>query len=165
VVEPVEAIDEIEPQQGYELHQLHATEQICVAHDAFDDEEDGSVSVSWDWRIEGERDFAVALGISIPATENQVYEIRAVVVGRFGVLGENPPLSFSEFCRFGATAILFPYVRETISSLTGRTSNSAPLLLPPTNLKQLLGDFGMDGGSGMGQLEEFPLFMRLLEQE
>ncbi len=119
------------------------------------EEEDGSVSFSWDWRIEGDRDFGVALGISIPATENQIYEVRAVVVGRFGVLGENPPLSFSEFCRFGATAIIFPYVRETISSLTGRTANSLPLLLPPMKLKQLLGDFGMEGGAEWSSLRSF----------
>ena len=75
---------------------MHATEKVCAARGSNDEEEDGSVSFSWDWRIEGDRDFGVALGISIPATQNQIYELRAVVVGRFGVLGENPPLSFSE---------------------------------------------------------------------
>ena len=86
-----------------------------------------------------EEGVSVELAIRVEADENvpQPYNVEVRYRGDFS-FGELPEgLSRVSFARTNAAAILFPYVRETISSLTSRGS-AGPLILPPVNVVALL---------------------------
>lgn len=72
------------------------------------------------------------------AEAGQLYDVDVTYWGDFQ-LGDLPDgLTPDRFARQNAIAIMFPYVREAISSLTGRGS-AGPVFLPPINIVALVG--------------------------
>jgi len=65
------------------------------------------------------------------------YGLEVEYEARFVAPPEQPVDFLNKFARYNAPAILFPYLRETVSSITGRTSFSA-LVMPPLNLQALI---------------------------
>ena len=63
------------------------------------------------------------------------------VVARINMLGffespENPSLSIEDFCQINAPAIIFPFVREHLATVTMKAGIN-PILLPAVNFVEL----------------------------
>ena len=69
---------------------------------------------------------------------NYPFELSFFLVGEFDT-DETDEKKIEEFLKYNGTAILFPYVRSTISSLTTLTGQPH-LLLPTYNIRNLLAD-------------------------
>ncbi len=124
---------------AYALERMSAVEQMYIrqAPSEWMSEEEAEIGVVWNWDVTDERSFEVLMGLDFPATEGQPVRLRAVLVGTFSVEveegesteGVTPP--FADFCRFGATAIMFPFLRELLYNLSGK-AGVKPVLLPVT---------------------------------
>lgn len=81
----------------------------------------------------------VELGISVePDLEkNQPYAAEVAYAGEFWVDGAFADLSDGDLAEGTCAAVLFPYVRETLGSLTSR-GTSGPLTLPVLNISAML---------------------------
>ncbi|WP_154840627.1 protein-export chaperone SecB [Clostridium paraputrificum] len=79
---------------------------------------------------EGENElYKVSIKVEIYDTKSSDFKISAVVVGIFKSKGE--------FLQKNAMAILFPYVRSFLTTLTAQ-SGIKPIILPPINFNALL---------------------------
>ncbi len=58
-------------------------------------------------------------------------------IGFFSIIKGEENMDIKEYVRCNAPALMFPYVREHISSITGK-SGINPVYLPPLNIKALL---------------------------
>ena len=63
------------------------------------------------------------------------------MAGYFSINKTGDPATLEEFSEIQAPALLFPFTREVIGSLTMRT-DFPPLLIPPTNFLALIGSSG-----------------------
>ena len=68
--------------------------------------------------------------------EEKSLSIELVCMGQFQEDAEEPTIALKEFANKEAPAILFPYVREYVSSLTLK-SGIAPIVLPPINFQNV----------------------------
>ncbi len=59
-------------------------------------------------------------------------KIELLAVGIFASVGGEENLALDEFCRYNAPSIIFPYIREYVSSLSIKAGLD-PIVLPPTN--------------------------------
>lgn len=70
-------------------------------------------------------------------TSTGAFEVKCTVLGRFMVLEGQENMSLENFLDHNAPALLFPYVREAISTITLK-SGIKPVVLPPINVVALL---------------------------
>ncbi len=79
----------------------------------------------------------VELKVTIQNEENSLH-IEIICAGQFQEDAEEPNIALlKEFSKKDAPAVLFPYVREYISSLTAK-SGISPILLPPINFNTIM---------------------------
>lgn len=85
---------------------------------------------------ENARTCIVRIGIEVAAHAKDVeaFTLATIIEGLFEGSQEGLPLE--QFAQVNAPAILFPYLRETISNLTARSGHPA-LLLPTVNFVEL----------------------------
>lgn len=79
------------------------------------------------------------LGVTITTSENietTLFKLEANVLGVFEEQ-EGSPLSLKEFSEIQAPALLFPYLREVITTITTK-SPIGPVIIPPTNILALI---------------------------
>lgn len=146
------------PHAGYLLNRVYAIEQRHVlveaeSPDVSDDER--AVTIGWDWRVEGPRQFSVALTVEVGANRQQPETVSVIVVGEFRAPGEKLSISFANFVRHNAPAILLPYARQLVSSLTAQGPFGA-YLLAPINVLSLVKDFDDAQTQGAQQLRTNP---------
>lgn len=81
----------------------------------------------------------VTLTVTLTAEPpKQPYSIEVQATGRFGMdPATGTKTQLEDFCKVNAPAILFPYVRQIIHSLTA-TSRYGPILIPPVNMVNTL---------------------------
>lgn len=101
--------------------------------------DDEGFLVGWDWQILGERRFEVMFGLSFNPTAERPERVKVVAHGRFLVTNPSTELPVPRFASHHAPAILFPFLREAISSLTSKGA-IGPLLLDPLNISAVMGD-------------------------
>lgn len=122
---------------GFVLERVYHPRQICRAESppastrAFPDEPE--FTIAWDWRTLESDAFEVALTITIPPHPKRLEYTEVVTVGRFRVAGKAPSVAIPEFARVNASAILFPYARSVIATLT-TSGVTGTLLLPALNI-------------------------------
>lgn len=58
-------------------------------------------------------------------------------VGFFSIMEENPNMNMEKFISNNSLALMFPYIREHITSVTSK-SGIKPIMLPPINLKAIV---------------------------
>lgn len=115
----------------------------------------GGVGFIWDWKILDSRRVGVVLG-----AQHLPSPARPEIV-RYGVLGvvefHSPPGSpgLEELVRVNIPAILFPYVREGLASLSGRGPNG-PFRLDPINVVALSESFDASAATGLKDAAENP---------
>lgn len=144
---------------GYVLHRVYAAEisytLVDIASEAAIPEDETSLSVRWDWRVLEGREFEVMLAAKVEATKAQPHRATAVLVGVFEAQGSHTTVTFKEFVRRNAAAILFPYVREAISGVS-RRGPMAPIELPPLNIAAMADSYSFDETTGAEQLASDP---------
>lgn len=150
---------------GYLLHAVYASEITYSivdgsAQEASSDDE-AALNVRWDWRVLEGSSFEVLLAVHVHPTKAQPHRVSVVLVGSFEAKGVHSTVGFKDFVRRNAVAILFPYVRETISSVTRRGPLGA-VDLPPLNMVALTDGYSFDETTGAGQLRDQPNARALL---
>lgn len=160
---------------GYTVQRIYAVDQNYQALDPDTEDlpESREVDFMWDWRVqehlqggdeeestsEGEVLEAlvvdVAIGAQLAASERNPYVMRAMQVGQFRV-GRSPELvPLHQFVRLNGVAIVLPYLRETLASLSER-GPSAAYHLPVLNVKKLMEDVPHEHAQGWDTLTENP---------
>lgn len=151
---------DLEAASGYILERIHVAEQqyrSVVAENLRDtqDPADRLVQLGWDWRPLGERRFEVVLELQCHPVTVAPEHAHVRLFGVFSAGPEVPAISFPSFVKVNATAILFPYAREVISTMTGRGPYGA-FHLNPLNVAALAETFDMEQSSGAKFLSENP---------
>jgi preprotein translocase subunit SecB len=144
------------PTSGFHLLRVIAVQQ---AH-SIESEETGfpqarSFTVRWDWTVGDDRQFDVFLGVEVRPSRDAPERVVVGVVGEFQLELGVPSLSLQSFVQTAAPAILFPYVRETISSLTGRGPHGS-YYLPSINVVRMMKSYDFEATSGAQELRENP---------
>jgi preprotein translocase subunit SecB len=83
----------------------------------------------------------VALQVAVfEDVDKAPFALTVAYEGHFSVATQDAMPVLQEYCKANAIALLFPYVRETIGSLTLRAGFS-PLVMPPLNAQALADAF------------------------
>jgi len=75
----------------------------------------------------------ILLEVTIKDSEQSNFFIDCKMVGNFSVIQGDENLDLNQFLNINAPALIFPYVRETISNITMR-AGIKPIILPPINM-------------------------------
>ena len=145
---------------GYRIDGIYVSEQQYEQVDPDElreskGDDDRNVTVAWDWRPLAPRRFEVVLEVSVEAVKQAPELARVRLLGLFEAVGHKPTIDFVEFLRFNAPAILFPFAREAISTMTGRGPNGA-FHLNPINIHGLLSNSDMALTWGVRFLDDNP---------
>ena len=106
-----------------------------------DDKSDGGYnfcpSITCQISPEDESNFSVQLSFSVKSTEEHPFpfNLDVAITGHYSMSGNNE--NNVELMQENSVAILFPYLRTTISSITN-LANVSPLILPTINIIELL---------------------------
>lgn len=109
--------------------------------------------VNWDWRVAEDRQFDVFLSADLGGNKEAPETVSIGIVGEFLVQGSVPSMNFRNFVQTAAPAILFPYLRQIISELTGRGPHG-PYYLPSVNVVRMMKEYDFEATSGAKQLRE-----------
>jgi preprotein translocase subunit SecB len=144
------------PLAGFQLTKLFFVEQTYTA---INDEEveapkdERVVQVGWNWRIRAAREFEVALTVEIEPSRICPDHAKVTAIGMFKAGAEPLSVPFSDFVRQNSVAILIPYAREALTSLTARGLTGA-FYLSPMNAVLLAKNFDPADTDGARQLTE-----------
>ncbi|MBQ3044561.1 MAG: protein-export chaperone SecB [Clostridia bacterium] len=88
-------------------------------------------------KFEDDKKFSVVLGCKIEPTEENPFpfSLEVIITGNFEV--ECSDSNYDTLVNKNSVAILFPYLRSTISMLT-LNANKTPLVLPTVNIVKML---------------------------
>lgn len=142
------------PLSGYVIERIYTLHQLLEHKDPDEPATHGLVDIGWDWRLVLDADaptFEVRLTATIEPSEERDDFIAASVVGQFRQAVETPVVPLLDFVRLQGPAILLPYVRQVLSSLTS-VSYYGTYYLPPVNVQSLMADFDPEKTSGAKQL-------------
>jgi len=133
---------------GYYLDRIFSPELFLN----FEEPEEGvpseeNAAVGWDWFAHSTTIFDVILRVEISPSTERKERVRATVVGRFERVGEPERPAFKSFVMQNASAMLAPYLRETVSALTTR-GLFGPTLLPPMNVIEMMGRMEFEKSQG-----------------
>lgn len=141
---------------GYYLERIFSPELfLSFTQPASDAPELSSATVGWDWFPHSDSVFDVVLRVEVPPSQARQELVRATVVGRFQRVErpERPP--FRLFVMQNAPAMLSPYLREAVSSLTMR-GPFGPSVLPPMNVIEIMRHMQFDKSLGYMHVREHP---------
>lgn len=79
----------------------------------------------------------ITTSLKLTHEENEVLKYKSKFVGIFLVEKDSENMGLKEFIQNNAPALMFPYIREQISSITSK-SGIKPIVLPPINLMALI---------------------------
>lgn len=146
------------PASGYVLQSVYSTrlhfEGLPISEDLPQGDET-QITIGWDWRIVAEHCFEVLVTLGIGPTKKRPEKVEAVMIGRFHFVGDKQSLGLLRFVSAGAPTILFPFVREAVSSLTSR-GVAGSFQLNPVNMAELAKGFNQAGTTAARQLRENP---------
>lgn len=144
------------PLSGYILQQVYANNLEFIGVPADDLKADQpDITVEWDWDTADEGAFRVTLGINVQPSRDRPESVRARLHAVFQCVGEHQSLPLLDFVHDNAPALLVPFVREAIASLTSRGLHGA-LLLPPVNMVAVMQNMDPMSATGVRQLAERP---------
>lgn len=141
---------------GYRLEKVYAVGQeyrLLESEGLSDSEGESQVAFGWDWHPIGPRQFEVLVEVSLDPSAERPEEASARLCGVF-TAGASLSMPFKDFLG-NAPAILFPYAREIISSMTGRGPFGA-FHVDPLNIKAIIGPVNLKQTDGYRQLFENP---------
>jgi preprotein translocase subunit SecB len=137
-------------ESGYVLEALYFPLQQIGPDHAEDEGEHTDIAWGWDWRWNDADRFEVGLMLGIPPTTSRPEKLEVAATAVFRVVGVAQTVQPTEFAHTHAPAVLFPYVRQVVDELTSR-SPYGRVLLPPTNVVALMGNFEPAESTGAKQ--------------
>lgn len=145
---------------GYRLERLYVAEQEykIVADEGLvegTDPADRVVNFGWDWRPVSSRVFEVVIDISIDPIKEAPERMSVRLIGVFAASQGKLSIAFTDFLKANAPAILFPYAREVISTMSGRGPHGA-FHVHPLNVASLSADFDIARTTGSAFLDANP---------
>lgn len=145
------------PSAGYSLESIHtirASYGLVLAEG--DPPEERELSFMWDWRVaEKPGSFQVLLGAQVGPCKDAPDELEAVILGTFEVIGEVQSVNLRGFVELNAPAVLMPYLRQALTTLSAQ-GPMGPFYLIPINVTVLSESFDRDNATGASQLKEDP---------
>ena len=120
---------------------------------------DRQANFGWDWRPISSRVFEVVIEISIAPIKEAPEQMSVRLIGIFSAGKGELSIPFPQFVRRNAPAILFPYAREVISTMSGRGPHGA-FHLHPLNVSTLTSGFDLSQTTGTAFLDANPDFAR-----
>lgn len=147
-----------EKKAGYRIEKIYVAEQayLIVADPELPRTAavvERQISFNWDWRPVSPLRFEVAITLSGEPTTEIPEKITVRVVGLFSAESATVNVPLGEFLRVNAPAILFPFAREVISTMTGRGPFGA-FHLNPVNVPALLAGIDVSASTGHRFLRE-----------
>lgn len=134
------------PLSGYAILKVYSTKMVLEPKDPAEDVADhDALQFGWDWRWLNDGAFEVRITVGIePSTARHQFAMVSVV-GRFRQMGD-PVVGalIDQFVRLQAVAILLPYARQFLSSLTANSLHGV-YYLPTINVEALMN--GYDQGN------------------
>jgi len=145
------------PGAGYRLDKVSALElvyRVVPPEEVTVDAEQRETTLYWDWRITEDHAFEVFMRGRVAGNSSAFEEVEVSLLGEFS-FKPSPSVSLDTFVRVHAPAILLPYIRETIGSLTGRGPFGA-FHFPAINVVELGKSYDFAKSTGAAQLREDP---------
>jgi preprotein translocase subunit SecB len=112
------------------------------------------VEFSWEWTAHSATVFDVILKAEAAACKPRPENLKVLLFGRFRRTGEPKP-NFKTFVTLNAVAILFPYLREAVSVLTGKGGVGA-FYLNPINVEKWAATISLEASYGTRSLLDKP---------
>lgn len=146
-------------ESGFRLKRVRAIQQQYTVLNREELEpgtpEDREMSIGWDWIPRDLNNFEVMLAIEVRGNQAAADSANVMLVGEFRVIrGVGPSTSVIGFIQHSAVAILVPYAREAIASLTSRGLGT--FHLPALNVTALLRSRPFADATGFAQLQDDP---------
>jgi preprotein translocase subunit SecB len=147
------------PSAGYRLERVYVSQQDYAVVEATDvpegtDPQNRPVQFGWDWRPISPKRFEVVIDVRVGPTKATPEKAFVRLLGIFQAPeSEDPGLPFLVFVRQNGPAILFPYAREVVSTMTGRGPYGS-FHINPINVVALLAKVPMADTTGYRFLEE-----------
>jgi len=124
------------PASGYSLIKVY-TPHFELSHAQGSQTGPQSVlSFGSEWRKRSDDDFDVLLKVKIDPSGDRPERLVVHLVGQFKRVG-TPTLSIEDFANMNAVAILFPYLRQQLTTAT-MSSFFGPFYLPMVNVSALM---------------------------
>jgi preprotein translocase subunit SecB len=111
------------------------------------------VYFSWDCRLVGEDVLDVRVSVKVSASKSVRQTLAVDLMGRFEIVGDRQSLELKSFAMISATAILLPYLRELVASVSGRSHFGAHHL-PIFNVPVLMEGMSWERSTAGQQLRE-----------
>jgi len=128
------------PTSGYALVKIYTPAMEMRHREAGERSEHDQVSFGWDWRVTKDEFFEVRITVAVEPHPARRDHASVALVGVFRQVGDKASLSREEFVSLQAVAILLPYARQILSSLTAYSADR-PFYLPTLNVAALMKDF------------------------
>jgi preprotein translocase subunit SecB len=130
------------PLSGYSIVSVYlTTAELRPKEPADTNATEPPVTFGWDWRRTTDKSvFEVRLTLALEPVKERPYATAVDAVGRFRQIGDSPSPRVEDFASLQAVAILLPYAREHLTSLTAKTK-AGPYYLPSVNVYELMKDF------------------------
>lgn len=145
------------PLSGYRLEKVYAVElhyELIQSTDSLLDSDRRETTLFWDWRATGERAIEVYMRAHVAGNREVPEEVTVGLLGEFR-FGADPSVTVDNFVSVHAPAMLLPYVRENVSTLTGRGPYK-PYFLPSVNVVELGETYDFAKTSGAEQIRNDP---------
>ena len=139
------------PESGYFIEKVYANHLALTVQRPEEGEEKADLYFHWDWKVLAESVFEVTIGLLMEPTEDRCEQVEVSMIGLFRQGSGDTEVPLADFVRYHAPAILMPYVREAIGSLTGRGFYSARYL-PALNVQRLMDQQDPSKATGALQL-------------
>jgi preprotein translocase subunit SecB len=155
-------------ESGYRLQRIYVVEQeyrlMPVTPEMTEpkDRTDRAGHFGWDWRPVGPRRFEIILEVRVDPIRSAPESVRARLIGTFEAFGDIQSVEFESFLKVNGPAILFPYAREIISTMTGRGPHGA-FHLNPLNVQALAANYDVDATAGAKFLKDNPAVAKTFE--
>lgn len=79
----------------------------------------------------------MTVDINLATEEKEVFKLSAKFVGFFSIMKDHENMDMQDYLENNAPALMFPYIREQISTVSQR-AGIKPILLPPLNVIALI---------------------------
>lgn len=148
--------EKVKRSAGYRIERVYVGEQMYQVLSDVEREGDELeleldvervVKFGWDWRPLAPRRFEVVLEIIADPDPAVPERAQVRVMGVFEASEGEPIVPFVDFIRVNAPAILFPFAREVISTMTGRGPFGA-FHVDPVNVPALLAEVDLAETTG-----------------
>lgn len=140
------------PESGYFIEKVYANRLGLIVRESEKNGDEAELFFQWDWRRIEESRFEVTVGLLLEPTRDRSEQVEVSIIGLFRQGSGKTEVPFGDFVRYHAPAILMPFVREAVGSLTGKGFYPARYL-PVFNVQQLMDRQDPTKATGAKQLQ------------